>query len=98
MNSKGDYKDFRWLRIIKQLPCAICSKNPPSLAHHIKQNLHFIAIPLCYDCHMGQGGVHGDKSKWRTYLDISKKNEYSIINETIKKGIDILSRGAFNGF
>lgn len=46
------------LKLIKSLPCCVCSSPPPNDAHHIKNNTglalkssDFETIPLCSSCH-----------------------------------------------
>lgn len=41
----------------------------------------YLTIPLCYECHQGKLGIHGDK----TYLKIFKMSELDLLNETIKR-------------
>lgn len=72
---------------VAALPCALCAARPPSFVHHILQGRtpgrkvgDFLTIPLCWDCHQGPGGIHGDKRLWAIY----KKTEFDCLNETIK--------------
>lgn len=39
----------------------------------------FLTIPLCWDCHQGPRGVHGDKGLMRQF----KKTELEMLNETV---------------
>lgn len=82
MNSKNIKPDEReHLARVKELPCSVCSASPPSDAHHIKQGLHYLCIPLCKDCHQGQfNGIHGQARIWSVY----KMDEMSALNKTIK--------------
>jgi hypothetical protein len=66
---------------VKSLPCSVCDAPAPSAAHHIEQGLHFTCIALCYDCHQGHNGWHGNKSLWR----IRKMTEIDALNVTIKR-------------
>lgn len=52
------------LAAVKELPCSVCDRFGPSDAHHIRQGDHWTVIALCWDCHQGSGGIHGDKSNW----------------------------------
>lgn len=70
---------------VKSLPCGLCGASAPSSAHHIREGQgmaqragHFCTIPLCYDCHQGPQGIHGDRTLWRIY----RKDEITILDET----------------
>ena len=54
--------------------------------HHVNEDKgksqragHYCVIPLCHDCHVGNYGVHGDKS----FLRILKITEMDLLNITI---------------
>jgi len=66
---------------IKEMPCGVCGAEGPSDAHHIEQELHFLCIPLCRDCHMGYNGWHGTKTFWK----IRKLTELDVLNATIQR-------------
>jgi hypothetical protein len=74
---------------VKELPCSVCNKEPPSDAHHILEGRipgrkcsGFCTIPLCKDCHQGShNGIHGNQFMWK----IMKKTELDCLAETIKK-------------
>lgn len=40
---------------------------------------HGLVIPLCWDCHQGPQGIHGDRSAWR----LRKMNELDALDNTI---------------
>ena len=81
MNSKLTQRDREYLGRVKSLPCGVCGAAAPSAAHHIKQGLHHLCIPLCADCHQGSfNGIHGQARIWSVY----KKDEMSVLNDTIK--------------
>ena len=76
---------------VAALGCMLCQllergKTPAEIHHPRKgQGMgqragHFLAIPLCPDCHRGPQGVHGDK----TYLRIAKVDEYDLLDMTIE--------------
>lgn len=76
----------RHLQRIKEMDCGLCGASGPSDAHHVREGQgmsqrapHWLAIPLCKDCHQGKGGLHGDRSLWRIY----KQDELSVLAETI---------------
>jgi hypothetical protein len=69
------------------MPCGCCGAAGPSSAHHPRTDQgasqradDWLAIPLCWDCHQGPKGVHGDK----TYLRIFKLTELEILARTLK--------------
>jgi hypothetical protein len=66
---------------VKELPCSLCDKDGPSAAHHIVQGQHFTAVALCYECHQGRLGWHGDKTLWR----IKKLDELAALNITLAR-------------
>ena len=78
-NLKPAEKDH--LQMIKEMPCSVCKASPPSDAHHIKQGLHYLCIPLCKDCHQGSfNGIHGQARIWSVY----KMDELTALNNTIR--------------
>lgn len=42
---------------------------------------HWLTIPLCYACHQGPQGIHGDRSVWR----LRKLDELDALADTIRK-------------
>lgn len=73
--------ESRHLAAVKELPCAVCDAPAPSSAHHIKQGDHFTAVALCWHCHQGAQGIHGDKTLWR----IRKLDELGALNITLSR-------------
>lgn len=67
------------LEAVKLLPCSVCDAPAPSAAHHIRQGDHFTAVSVCWECHQGKQGWHGDKTLWR----IRKMDELDALNITI---------------
>lgn len=41
----------------------------------------YLAVPLCYECHQGKRGLHGDRTLWRVY----RKDELDVLAETIAR-------------
>ena len=39
---------------------------------------HGLTIPLCWDCHQGPHGIHGDRSRWR----LRKMTELDALDRT----------------
>lgn len=81
MNNNLTKKEKEHLALVKELDCGVCGASGPSDAHHIKQHQQYLCIPLCKDCHQGSfNGIHGQARIWKVY----KKDELSVLNETIK--------------
>lgn len=88
MNTKrkaGKGRDH--LEMIKNMPCGVCCKRAPSAAHHIREGQgmaqkadDMLAIPLCYQCHQGDSGIHGDRALWKVF----KKTELGVLAQTFK--------------
>lgn len=68
---------------VKMLDCGVCGASFPSEAHEPRQGLWFLCVPLCFDCHRGPHGWHGDKSRWRA----AKLTPELVQNETIRRVI-----------
>lgn len=66
---------------VKSLPCSLCDAPAPSAAHHINQGQHFTCVALCYECHQGHNGWHGNKSLWR----IRKMDELDALAVTVER-------------
>lgn len=78
---------------IAQMPCALCQElgveqSTPTQVHHIRTGQGMaqrasdhLTIPLCYDCHQGDLGIHGD----RTLLRIAKAEELDLLAATIAR-------------
>jgi hypothetical protein len=82
MNNKLNAAEREHLRRVKELPCGVCGASGPSDAHHIKQGLQYLCIPLCRDCHQGSfNGIHGQARIWAVY----KKDEMSVLNDVIAR-------------
>lgn len=73
--------DKEHLAEVKSLPCSLMDEPGPSYAHHIRQGDHYTAVALCWECHQGGNGWHGNKSLWR----IKKMDELDALNVTIKR-------------
>lgn len=81
-----------YLGRIAGLPCALCARlgqqqSGRTYAHHIREGQgmsqranDFLAIPLCYDCHQGPCGIHGDRS----LLRVAKCEELDLLADTIE--------------
>ena len=69
------------IEAVKSVNCAVCGAPPPSAAHHINQGDHFTTVALCWECHQGKQGIHGDRTLWRIF----KHDELSALNVTLKQ-------------
>lgn len=70
----------RYIEQIKEMACLICDAPGPSDAHHIKQTTHYLAIPLCKDCHQGaKNGIHGARHMWK----VTKMDEFDALGKLI---------------
>lgn len=67
---------------VAALDCGVCEAPSPSEVHEPEQGMWFIAMPLCYDCHRGPHGWHGDRMRWKTRKLFS---ELPVINDTARK-------------
>ena len=72
---------------VASLPCACCGQYGVQV-HHIRDGhgmsqraSNFLTTPLCPECHTGQYGVHGDKSRMRA----RKQSELDWLADTIEK-------------
>lgn len=72
---------------VASLPCACCGQHGVQV-HHIRDGQgmsqrasNFLTVPLCPECHTGQYGVHGDKSRMRA----RKQSELDWLADTIEK-------------
>lgn len=84
---------------VAQLPCMMCfvmGRQSRASVHHIREGQgasqradHYLVIPLCYDCHQGPHGFHGD----RAYMKIHKVEELDLLALTIAM---LHARGIFN--
>ena len=81
MNNRLTAAERAHLSRVKELPCAVCGAAGPSDAHHIRQHLQFTCIPLCYDCHRSNIGIHGTKALWK----IRKMDELDALDVTIRR-------------
>lgn len=75
----------RRLARVAALPCVVCDAPGPSCVHHIREGQgmgqragHGLTIPLCWDCHQGPHGIHGDRSRWR----LRKMTELDALDRT----------------
>jgi len=76
---------------LAQMGCLLCEElSMPQASrteiHHIRAGQgmgqragHYLAVPLCADCHRGPTGIHGDQ----TLLRIAKLTEMDLLDMTI---------------
>jgi hypothetical protein len=77
---------------VASLPCVCChlldsKQEGPTYVHHIRTGQgmsqrasHWLTVALCYACHQGPNGVHGDQ----TFMAIGKLTELDLLAETIR--------------
>lgn len=73
------------------MPCVLCARlgmtqSGRTFAHHARTGQgasqrasDFLAIPLCYACHQGDQGIHGDRSLMR----VAKVEELDLLGDVI---------------
>ena len=83
-----DSLDEAWLTLVKLCPCSVCAAPGPSYAHHTKQGNHHSVAALCWECHQGPMGIHGDQRLWK----IHKVTENDAINITVRNVFELLTR------
>lgn len=79
-----------WLETVRETPCVLCwrlaeTQESRTTAHHTtvdrakaKKAPHLLAAALCYECHQGSQGIHGDKSR----LKRAKVGELQLVADT----------------
>ena len=76
-------KDY--MGMVAELPCMLCGAHGVQV-HHVREGKglsqragNFLVIPLCWACHLGPMGIHGDKAMLR----IHKCTELDLVDKTI---------------
>lgn len=80
----------RHMHAVAQLPCVLCralgQPDAKATVHHIREGQgmsqrasHYLTIPLCWDCHQGPNGIHGNRS----LLRMAKLEELDLLAMTI---------------
>lgn len=87
-----------YLERVRCTPCVLCKllgrqQHTPTAAHHPRDGVglaqrsgDFCTIALCWDCHQGPMGIHGD----RTLLRMAKVTEWDLhdlTNESVFRTI-----------
>lgn len=65
---------------VAAMPCIVCDAPAPSEVHEPEHGMWFISLPLCFECHRGKHGWHGDRLRWK----LRDMSELKAINETIR--------------
>ena len=81
MNTQPTKREREHLARVKELPCSVCEATGPSAAHHIEQSQAYTCVALCYECHQGKHGWHGDRAFWK----IRKMDELAALNVTLSR-------------
>jgi hypothetical protein len=73
---------------IKRMDCILCGAPGPSSAHHLREGQGMgqraddvLAVPLCWHCHQGPEGIHGN----RALLRVRKMEELDLLAMTIER-------------
>lgn len=72
------------LKTMRCICCTLLDRKQEQITdvHHIREERtarnDMLTIPLCWDCHQGPNGIHGDK----TYLRILKMSEWDLLAAT----------------
>lgn len=89
----GKSKESKHMAKIAAMGCVLCERlgvtqSGRTYVHHIREGQgksqrasDWLAIPLCYDCHQGKEGIHGDRS----LLRVAKCEELDLLADTIAK-------------
>lgn len=82
---------------LAEMPCVLCAalgmeQSTKTTIHHIRhgqgmaqRSSHWLTVPLCQECHQGDEGTHGDKSR----LDVDV-NEH-LLNVAKLQELDLLA-------
>lgn len=66
---------------LANMDCVVCDAPGPSEVHEPEQGLWFASMPLCFPCHRGPEGWHGNRLRWK----LRRINELQAINKTIQR-------------
>lgn len=81
MNNRLSAREREHLARIKSMPCSVCGADGPSEAHHIRQHVQVLCIPLCASCHRDpHNGLHGGRAMWR----VMRMDELDALAKTIE--------------
>ena len=81
MNNRLTAREREHLARIKAMPCSVCDQPGPSEAHHIKQHVQMLCVPLCTSCHRDpHNGLHGGRAMWR----VMRMDELDALAKTIE--------------
>ncbi len=108
--AKGKGLASLYLELVCRVPCVNCEvlgrkQETPTAAHHPREGVgmaqrsgDFCTCALCWDCHQGPMGIHGD----RTYKRMAKLTEWEMhdmTNEAVfKLAILEVQARAYNRF
>lgn len=82
MNQKYSKSERAHIEAVKMLPCSVCNKPGPSVAHHIRQDNPYTCVALCQSCHQDpHNGIHGRKAIWNIY----KMDELTALAVTVQR-------------
>lgn len=81
----------RYMAKVAQIGCVLCAAlgkpGIPASVHHVREGqglaqraADWLSVALCWDCHQGPNGLHGDRSLMR----IAKQEELDLLARTIE--------------
>ena len=94
-----------YLGVVKELPCVLhgllgLPQATPTDVHHPRDGVglsqragDFSTIALCWDCHQGQRGIHGD----RTVLRMAKVTEWDLHDLTNEAVFKLICERKYGG-
>ena len=81
----------QYMERVASIPCVLCShlgekQGSRTYVHHVREGKgasqrasDYLAVALCWGCHQGPHGVHGD----RAFMKIAKLSELDLLAKTI---------------
>lgn len=94
------YRNKKYLKIVRTLPCKKCGRAPAGTAHHVYKEGYGLkcddrdTIPLCIDCHVMNGNSVEKMSYEELEVEIGMPLEDAII-ETMQTVNDKIEEGFF---
>jgi hypothetical protein len=95
MKRKANMAEKRHMGLVTDMGCVVCSAclwhhGTPAEAHHVRlahgwgRTSHFATIPLCYEHHRGNAGVHAmGRDEFTAMYGKSEIDLLGIVNEML---------------
>jgi hypothetical protein len=83
-------RESAWMGRVKGMRCICCQlldhrQEQPTDVHHIREDRedrnNWLVLPLCWSCHQGPLGVHGDKS----FLRLLQMSEWALLGAVLRE-------------